>query len=256
MAVTTPELHAAEPPDTALAAYQRQDYDLAYRLALPAAQAGDANAQYLLGTQLWRGRGVIRNDPEAAQWFARAAEQDHSDAMTDLAAMYRLGEGVEKDTRRAFALSLKAAETGNATAQFAVGQAYQLGTGVIKNTIHARYWLERADAAEAAASWAAIPKEARPAGGRLKALPAECKPRQPPLWAMRQINVSQVTGSVSAVIDGEGRIRGVTARNVSTDALKYDVVASFSAALRSSECIFPADARNFKIEIPFRFEMR
>ncbi len=72
---------------------------------------------------------------------------------------------------------------------------------------------------------------------------------------MRQSNVNQVTGSVSAVIDSEGRIRGVTDRNVSVDALKYDVVALFSASLRSPNCVFPEEARNFKFEIPFRFEL-
>lgn len=251
-----PLCNAAESPDTAIAAYQRKDYEVAYQLALPAALAGDANAQYLLGTLFWRGRGVVRNDADAALWFTRAAEQNHADAMTDLAAMYRLGDGVEKDARRAFKLLMKAADMGNATAQYDLGQAYQQGLGVTKDMIHARYWLERADAAEAAASWAAIPREKRSAAVTLKALPSDCKPKQPPRWAMRQSNVNQVTGSVSAVIDGEGRIRGVTERNMSLDALKYDVVALFSVSLRSAECVLPADARNLKFEIPFRFELR
>ncbi len=72
--------------------------------------------------------------------------------MTDLAAIYRVGEGVEKDTVRAFSLSMKAAEIGNSAALYDVGQAYQKGTGVTKDMIRARYWFERADATEAAAS--------------------------------------------------------------------------------------------------------
>ena len=246
--------NAADTPDTAVAAYQRKDYETAYQLALPAARAGDANAQHLLGLQLWRGRGVMRNDAEAARWFTSAAEQNHAEAMTDLAAMYRQGEGVEQDAGRSFSLSTKAADMGNSTAQYDVGQAYQKGTGVTKDMIRARYWLERADATESAASWAAIPREKRPPSGTLKAIPSDCKPKQPPLWAMRQSNVTQVTGSVSAMIDSEGRIRGVTERNVSIDALKYDVVAFFSASLRSPNCVFPKEARNFKFEIPFIFE--
>ena len=78
---------AAESPDTAAAAYQRKDYTVAYQLSLPAAQTGDANAQYVLGTLHWRGRGIAHNDAEAARWFAKAAEQNHADAMTDFAAM-------------------------------------------------------------------------------------------------------------------------------------------------------------------------
>ena len=249
--------NAAEPPDTASAAYQRKDYEVAYQLALPAAVAGDANAQYLLGMQFWRGRGVMRNDAEAAQWFARAAEQNHGDAMTDLAAMYRLGEGVEKDTRRAFALSMKAAEMGNATAQFDVGQAYQQGVGVTKDMIHARYWLERADAVQAAqeAKTRPRPSAAEPvvAYQSITRLPDGCRPTRPPLYAMRKNDVKEVTGAIAIFIDNEGRVRGVTARNVSVDALKYDVVAFFSVALRAPDCVLPDTRRDIKLEIPFKF---
>lgn len=251
--------NAAEPPDTASAAYQRKDYEVAYQLALPAAVAGDANAQYLLGMQFWRGRGVMRNDAEALLWFARAAEQNHGDAMTDLAAMYRLGEGVEKDTRRAFALSMKAAEMGNAAAQFDVGQAYQQGVGVTKDMIHARYWLEHADAVQAAQEAKTRPVLIKDASGiepkPISRLSEACKPRRPPMYAMRKNDVKEVTGAIAAYIDGEGRIRGVTARNVSVDALKYDVVAFFSESLRSPECVVTESKRNIKIEIPFKFVM-
>ena len=251
--------NAAETPDTASAAYQRKDYEVAYQLALPAAGAGDANAQYLLGMQFWRGRGVMRNDAEALLWFARAAEQNHGDAMTDLAAMYRLGEGVEKDTRRAFALSMKAAEMGNATAQFDVGQAYQRGVGVTKDMIHARYWLERADAVQAAqeAKTRPRPSAAEPvvAYQSITRLPDGCRPTRPPLYAMRKNDVKEVTGAIAIFIDNEGRVRGVTARNVSVDALKYDVVAFFSVSLRAPECVLPDTRRNIKLEIPFKFVM-
>ncbi len=255
----TPPSNAAESPDTALAAYQRKDYEVAYQLALPAAQAGDASAQYLVGIQLWRGRGVVRNDVDAARWFASAAELNHSDAMTDLAAMYRVGEGVEKDTRRAFSLSMKAAEMGNASAQSDVGQSYMRGIGVGKDIVHARYWLERADAVESAQEAKARPAPAKDASGvepkPISRLSDGCKPRRPPIYAMRKHDVKEVTGAIGAFIDGEGRIRGVTARNVSVDALKYDVVAFFSESLRSPECVLTESKRNIRIEIPFKFVM-
>ena len=253
--------NAAESPDTAVAAYQRKDYETAYQLALPAAQAGDANAQYLLGLQLWRGRGVVRNDAEAARWFTSAAEQNHAEAMTDLAAMYRQGEGVEQDARRAFSLSTKAADMGNATAQYDVGQAYQKGTGVTKDMIRARYWFERADATESAQDTkgrpAAAKRELGIAPKVMGRLSAGCRPNTAPSYAMYKNNVTEVTGSVLFYVDSEGRVRGVTARNVSVDVLKYDVVALFSDSLRSPKCeITAVDAettRDLKIEIPFQF---
>ena len=255
-----PLCNAAESPDTAIAAYQRKDYEVAYQLALPAALAGDANPQYLLGTLFWRGRGVVRNDATAARWFSNAAAQNHADAMTDLAAMYRLGEGVEKDTGRAFSLLMQAADMDNATAQFDLGQAYQQGVGVTKDTIHARYWLERADAAEAAqeAIRRPAPSKAKPdiepkSPSRLF---DSCKPLRPPIYAMRKNDVREVTGTIAAYIDSEGRIRGVTANRVSVDALKYDVVALFSTSLRSPECVLTNHKRGRKIEIPFKFVMQ
>lgn len=145
---------------------------------------------------------MTRNDAEAARWFASAAGQNHSDAMNDLAAMYRLGEGVEKDTVRAFSLSMKAAEAGNATALYDVGQAYQKGTGVTKDMIHARYWLERADAVESAKEAKARPVAARDASEimpkPISRLSDECRPRKPPIYAMRKNDVNEVTGAIAA----------------------------------------------------------
>jgi len=252
--------NAAESPDTAVAAYQRKDYEVAYQLALPAAQAGDANAQYLLGMQFWRGRGVVRNDADAARWFTSAAEQNHSDAMTDLAAMYRLGEGVEKDTRRAFSLLMKAADMGNATAQYDLGQAYQQGTGVTKDMIHARYWLEHADATESIQDAKRRPRASAGEPGvvykNITRLPGGCRPSRPPMYAMRKNDVTEVTGTISMFIDNEGRVRGVTAGTVSVDALKYDVVALFSVSLRAPECVLPETRRDVRYVIPFKFTMR
>ena len=252
--------YAAEPPNTPVSAYQRKDYDAAYKLALPAAKAGDATAQYVLGLQLWRGRGVARDDADAAQWFARAAEQNHTDAITDLATLYRQGEGVEKDARRAFALSMQAATLGNASAQYDVGQAYQRGDGVTKDTIHARYWLERADAIESAqeAKQRRLVRTGEPgvASPNLVRLPDRCRPNRPPSYAMRKMDVAEVTGTLSLFIDHEGRVRGVTARNLSADALKYDVVAAFSVSLRAPDCVLPETRRDISVDIPFKFVLR
>ncbi len=249
--------NAAEPRDTASAAYQRRDFELAYQLALPAALAGDAPSQYVLGVQLWRGHGVARNDAEAARWLASAAEQNQTDAMTDLAAMYRLGEGVEKDTRRAFSLSMQAAEMDNAAAQYDVGQAYQQGVGVSKDMIRARYWLERADAAESAQEAKRRPSGAKPESGvtgkPISTLPAGCRPARPPSAAMRKNNVTELTGALTMYIDSEARVRGVTTSNVSVDALKYDVVALFSVSLRSPECVLTDSKRSIYLQIPFKF---
>lgn len=153
---------------------------------------------------------------------------------------------------------MKAAEAGNATAQFNVGRAFQQGVGVREDTIHARYWYERADAVQAAAGRPKNREKREP--GFLRAamprLPESCKPSFPPRLAMRQSNVTEVTGLIALYIDSEGRVRGVTERNISVEALKFDAVALFSASLRSKECAIPDEARDVKIEIPFKFVLR
>jgi TPR repeat protein len=249
--------HSAEAPDTASAAYQRKDYEKAYQLALPAAEVGDAGAQYLLGVQFWRGRGVARNDATAAQWFTRAAEQNHSDAMTDLALMYQAGEGVEEDPKRAFLLLTKAADIGNLSAQFQVGKAFQHGIGVGKDLIKARYWYERADALEATSNRVALSPEARLEQPRfLSRLPDSCRPSAPPAYAMRKNDLTEVSGVIKGYIDNEGRIRGLTERQISADALKFDVIALFSVSLRSTACEFQPGVRDRRFEIPFKFVLR
>lgn len=152
---------------------------------------------------------------------------------------------------------MQAAELDNAAAQYDVGQAYQQGVGVSKDTIRARYWLERADAAESVQE-----AKRRPPGATLEAgiankpftaLPVGCRPTRPPSYAMRVNNVTEVTGAIAMYIDGEAQVRGVTARNVSVDALKYDVVALFSVALRSPECVITDSKRGIHMQIPFKF---
>lgn len=224
----------------------------AYLLALPAAQVGDATAQYRVGYQLLRGLGVARDDTAAAQWFARAAEQNHPGAMNDLALLYQGGVGVEKDETRAYSLLAKAADMGHLNAQFNRAQALQAGVGVRKNLLHARYWYERADATEAAEIRSANAVRGKPPN----VLPDGCRPTYPPRQAMRQQGVTTVTGMMAAYIDDEGRIRGVTERDIPVDALKYDAVGLFSVSLRSSYCVLPAETRNVGVVIPFRFDLK
>ncbi len=45
-----------------------------------AAEQGDADAQFRLGTMYYFGRGVPKDHREAAKWFMKVAEQGHADA--------------------------------------------------------------------------------------------------------------------------------------------------------------------------------
>ena len=49
-----------------------------------AADQGIAQAQYILGTMFYHGRGVAQSDEEAARWYHKAADQGHVQAQHEL----------------------------------------------------------------------------------------------------------------------------------------------------------------------------
>ncbi len=71
---------SAERYEDGLAAYNRSDYDKALKLLRPAAEKGDARAQYLLGRQYQFGQGVKADRAEAYFWYKRAEAKGHLEA--------------------------------------------------------------------------------------------------------------------------------------------------------------------------------
>jgi hypothetical protein len=56
-----------------MAAYERGDYDIALQELTQPAEAGDADAQFMLGRMYARGAGVIQDFVEAYKWYNLAA---------------------------------------------------------------------------------------------------------------------------------------------------------------------------------------
>ncbi len=102
------------------------DYETALAELEPAAQSGDATAQYYLGVLYDHGEGVARNyrtaaewyEKAAARWFAPAAEAGHPMASYLLCRMVDEGRGVERDLDRALSLCRAAADHGVTGAQY------------------------------------------------------------------------------------------------------------------------------------------
>jgi TPR repeat protein len=118
---------------------------LAYLVKL--GQAGDANAQSLLGDMYHDGRGVAKNDMTAMQWYAKSAAQGHAYAEYSLGNGYMLGiGGLREDQTKATALFAAAAEKGLVDAQEAAAMSYEMGRGVPKDRAKAVYWAEKAAA--------------------------------------------------------------------------------------------------------------
>ena len=160
----------------AMEAYRRKDQRAGLALLQRAAAGGDPAAEFELAVVYHSGTGVKQDFVLARDWYAKAAEQGHSqaqrelavlqgqpagmswlqkaadgnngDALFDLAVMYARGDNGPQDLRRAFDFALRAAEAGQVQAQAFVASAYGLGVPVEANWMQSMYWAMRARAAD------------------------------------------------------------------------------------------------------------
>ncbi len=107
----------------------------------PAAERGNATAQFNLGLYY---SVVLRSHPnyeEAAKWFRMAADQGDPRAQKLLCSFYYSGTGVQQDYNEAFKLCQKAANAGDTQAQEILGIMYANGQGVQQDYQEASFWL-------------------------------------------------------------------------------------------------------------------
>ena len=112
-----------------------------------AAEQNHAEAQFNLGSMYYFGDGVSKDLKTASTWFKRAADQGHSDAQFNLAIMYLKGEGVPADLAESVTWLRRAADQGDATAQFNLAMLFSSGRGVTKDLVQAVMWADLASAA-------------------------------------------------------------------------------------------------------------
>lgn len=119
---------------------------LSYRKA---ADAGDAQAQYVLAQQYATGSAGAPQDVVAAfRWYQLAAEQGHKEAQSALGACYLAGNGVARDPHQALTWLLKAAEQGDPKAQWNLGAVYTSGQDGLKRDLPLAFrWCQKAAAA-------------------------------------------------------------------------------------------------------------
>ena len=154
-AMTRPVVCIALVVATLTACVQTQDEHSPAAQALAdlraSAEAGDAEAQFILGGMYATGVGVPQDAAEAVAWYRRAAEQGDARAQSNLGAMYAGGVGVPQDAAEAVAWYRRAAEQGDASAQSNLGAMYDQGRGVPQDAAEAVAWYRRgADEADLA----------------------------------------------------------------------------------------------------------
>lgn len=104
---------------------EKQQYQAAIDVVLPAAESGNARAQHLAG-ELY----LARNPPDydrAREWLQKAVNQDYAPAKTSLANLYLSGRGVEKDEAEAVRLLQEAEQQGDQSAHQLLDKARKQG---------------------------------------------------------------------------------------------------------------------------------
>ena len=110
------------------------------------AEGGDISAQCSLGEAYSFGKGVPKDDTEAAKWYRKAANQGYAMAQGNLGMMYAQGSGVTQDYAEAVKWYRKAASQNNSVGQVNLGVMYAEGQGVIKDYTQAYMWFNLAAA--------------------------------------------------------------------------------------------------------------
>ena len=111
--------------------WKYEKYDEAIVLATPLANAGDAFAQYVIGSSYMNGFGHFeKNFGKAYQWLNKSADQGFSRAFHKLGLLYYYGNGVKSDHKIAFNYFSKSAAEGYALSQHNVGLLLEAGEGV------------------------------------------------------------------------------------------------------------------------------
>jgi hypothetical protein len=96
-----------------------------------AAERGYAPAQYQLALSYISGVGVTKDPVEAVKWYRKSAEQGYALSQNSLANRYYWGEGVGEDLVEAVKWYRKSAEQGNVWGQYQLGNCYNYGIGVV-----------------------------------------------------------------------------------------------------------------------------
>lgn len=100
----------------------------------------DAEVQFSLGLQFASGLGAAQDFVQAADWYRKAAAQDHALAQFNLGTMYANGQGVSKDDAQSFVWFSRAANWGDAGGQYKMGRSFQRDStdGLPANAAEAR----------------------------------------------------------------------------------------------------------------------
>lgn len=117
--------------------YDEENYGEAMKYYRLAADAGNTEAQNMVGLLYDLGLGVPENNAEAVKWYRKAALNGDFYAQNNLGLMYKDGEGIAQNYAEAAKWFRKAADQNFDEAYCNLGLLYEEGKGVVKDVIEA-----------------------------------------------------------------------------------------------------------------------
>ncbi|EPX81607.1 tetratricopeptide repeat protein [Litoreibacter arenae] len=89
--------------ETARDLMENSDFEAAYTELVPAARAGNADAEELIGIMYAMGLGVERDDVRAFEWYLRSSMKGHPGSQSAVGWYYEVGRGMPApDLTRAY----------------------------------------------------------------------------------------------------------------------------------------------------------
>jgi TPR repeat protein len=122
-------------------AHLEKNYGQSRRVFHALAEAGDARAQFMMGTIYEQGLGVPKDLKTAARWYRLSAEGGNASAQYNLGVFYQFGKGVAKDPAEAVRWLRMAAEQRHGRAQNNLSTFYFMGVGARRDVVEAWKWL-------------------------------------------------------------------------------------------------------------------
>lgn len=101
IAVALAGIVIAGPFEDGVAAYEKGQFATAFKLWLPLAEQGHADAQFNVAVLYEKGSGVVQDYVEAARWYLEAARQGETEAQYNVGLLYETGTGLTQDLKEA-----------------------------------------------------------------------------------------------------------------------------------------------------------
>lgn len=126
-----------------MAAFEKGNYEQAYRKLKLSADRGVPMAQNILGRMYFQGQGVSKSPEKALALFRKAASKGLANAQNNLGVIYASGLGVEQNYEQSVYWFKKSAEQGFKIAMSNLADMYEQGLGVNSDQEQADKWRKK-----------------------------------------------------------------------------------------------------------------